>query len=122
MTLSYPPGTGGSELDNIPKECSTLVQGGEDFVTDGDAVDLGLGVKWQNVIGDPGLGGGEFGQGGNIAVSNGDGHGDAGVEENAEDVGVGVKYLNAVDGGLGFEKGGNFGRWWPGGRLLATVP
>jgi hypothetical protein len=29
-----------------------------------------------------------------------------------EDVGVGVEYLNAVDGGLGFEKGGDFGRWW----------
>jgi hypothetical protein len=69
-------------------------------------------VKWHNVIGDPGLGGEEFGQGGNVAVSNGDGHGDAGVGESVEDVGVGVKYLNAVDGGLGFEKGGDFGRWW----------
>jgi hypothetical protein len=69
-------------------------------------------VKWHNVIGDPRLGGGEFGQGGNVAISNGDGHGDAGVGESAKDVGVGVEYLYAVDGGLGFEKGGDFGRWW----------
>jgi hypothetical protein len=69
-------------------------------------------LKWQNVIGDPGLDGGEFGQGGNVAVSNGDSHEDAGVGESTEDVGVGVEDLNVVDGGLGFEKGGNFGRWW----------
>jgi hypothetical protein len=77
-----------------------------------NAVDLGLGVKWHNVIGNLGLGGGEFGQGGNVAISNGDDHGDAGVGESVEDVRVGVEYLNAADGGLGFEKGGDFGRWW----------
>jgi hypothetical protein len=69
-------------------------------------------VKWHNVIGDLGLGSGEFDQGGNIAISNSDGHKDADVGESAEDVSVGVKYLNSVDGGLGFEKGGDFGRWW----------
>jgi hypothetical protein len=51
-------------------------------------------------------------KGWNVAISDGDGHGDAGVGEGTEDVGVGVEYLDAIDGGLGFEKGGDFGRWW----------
>ena len=90
----------------------TLVRGGKDFITDCDVVDLGPGVKWQNVIGDPGQGGEEFGQGWNIAISDGDDHKDAGVGEGVEDVRVGIEYLHAVDGGLCFEKCGDFGRWW----------
>ncbi|KAE8022142.1 hypothetical protein FH972_007972 [Carpinus fangiana] len=120
MTMSYPCQNclelSGLELDNTPKEQKvhdqTLVRGGEGFITDGDAVDLGSGVKWQNVIGDLGQGGREFGQGWNVAVSDGDGHGGAGVGEGEEDVRVGIEYLNAVDGGLRFEKCGDFGRWW----------
>ena len=69
-------------------------------------------MKWKDIIGHPGLGGGEFGKSWNVAVSDGDGERDVGVGEGFEDVRVGVEDLHAVDGGLGFEEVGHLGRWW----------
>lgn len=86
-----------------------LVRRGEDFVPHGDSVDLGARIKRENVVGHPGLRRGELGDGGNIAVSDGNGDGDAGVGEGAEDVRVGVEDLDAVDGGFGLEERGDLG-------------
>ena len=69
-------------------------------------------MKWKDIIGHPGLGGGEFRKGWNVAVSDGDGERDVGVGEGFEDVRVGVEDLHAVDGGLGFEEVGHLGRRW----------
>jgi hypothetical protein len=63
-----------------------FTQLGSDFSTDGDAVYFGPGVTWQNVIGHPGLGGREFGEGGNVAISYGDSDGDASENEKKEKV------------------------------------
>ena len=77
-------------------------------MTDGDEIDFGLWVKCEDVIGYPGLGGGEFSYGWNVAVFDGDGDRDVGVGEGFEDVRV------SVDDGLA--------TWESGRRLLAAVP
>ncbi|KAI8017712.1 hypothetical protein LOK49_LG04G01422 [Camellia lanceoleosa] len=77
-----------------------FVGGGDDFVPDGDAVDFGGGVEGEDVVSHPGHGGGEFGDGGDVGVSDGDGDVDVGVGKGAEDVGVGIDDLDSVDGGL----------------------
>ena len=79
---------------------------GEDFVTDGDEIDFGLWVKCEDVIGYPGLGGGEFSYGWNVAVFDSDGDRDVGVGEGFEDVRAGVQDLD----GLGFDEVGNLGK------------
>ena len=84
---------------------------GEDFVTVGDEIDFGLWVKWEEVIGYSGLGGGEFSYGWNVTVFYGDGDGDVGVGEGVEDVRASVQDLDAVDDGLGFEEVGDLGKW-----------
>eukprot|EP00268_Persea_americana_P063624 TRINITY_DN8274_c0_g2_i1.p5 TRINITY_DN8274_c0_g2~~TRINITY_DN8274_c0_g2_i1.p5 ORF type:complete len:136 (-),score=43.11 TRINITY_DN8274_c0_g2_i1:127-534(-) len=87
-----------------------LVGGGDDFVADGDLGDLGGGEEGGDVGGDPGLGGGELGQGGDVAVGDGDGDGDVGVGEGGEDGGVGVEELDVGDGGVGFQEARDLGR------------
>ena len=77
-------------------------------MTDGDEIDFGLWVKCEDVIGYPGLGGGEFSYGWNVAVFDGDGDRGVGVGEGFEDVRV------SVDDGLA--------TWESGKRLLAAVP
>nr|POE89599.1 hypothetical protein CFP56_02318 [Quercus suber] len=77
---------------------------GEDFVTDGDEIYFGLWVKWEDVIGYPGLGSGEFSYSWNVAVFKANGDGDVGVGKGFEDVRVGVQGLDAVDDGLGSKK------------------
>ena len=69
---------------------------------------FGLWVKWEDVIGYAGLGGGGFSYGWNVAVVDGDGDRDVGVGEGFEDVRV------SVDDGLA--------TWESGKRLLAAVP
>lgn len=87
-----------------------LVRGSEDLIPDRDVVDQSGWVKGENIVGNPRLGGGELGEGGNVTVSDGDGECDAGAGEGTEDIGVGVKDLDAVDGGVGFEEGSDLGR------------
>lgn len=65
----------------------------------------------QDVVSDPGLGGGEFCEGRYVAVADRDGDGDVCVGEGAEEFGVGVEELDAVYGGLGFEEIGYLLRW-----------
>ena len=86
-----------------------LVGGGEDLVPDGDVVDESVRVKRENVIGNPGLSGGELGEGRNVAISDRDCESDASSGEGTENIRVGVKDLDAVDGGVGFEEGGDLG-------------
>ena len=86
-----------------------LVRRGEDFVAHGDSVDGRARVERQDVVGHPWLRRGERGKGRNVSVSDSDGYRDVGAGEGAEDVGVGVEDLDAVDGGLGLEKRGDFG-------------
>lgn len=87
-----------------------LVGGSEDLIPDCYVVDQSGGVKGENIVGNPRLGGGELGEGGNVTVSDGDGEGDAGAGEGTENIGVGVKDLDAVDGSAGFEESGDLGR------------
>ena len=84
---------------------------GEDFVTDSDEINFGLWVKWEDVIGYPGLGSEEFSYGEDITVYDSDGDRDVGVGKGFEDVRVSVQDLDAVDDGLGFEEVGDLGKW-----------
>ena len=87
-----------------------LVGSGENLIPDGDVVDPSVGVKRKNVNGDPRLSGGEFGEGWNVTVNDGNSEGDAGAGEGTKDIGIGVKDLDSIDGGLGFEEGSDLGR------------
>lgn len=61
-------------------------------------------MKRQDVIGNPGLGTGEFSEGRDVAVTDSNGNGNASVGESFKDVRIGVEYLDAVDVRFGFEE------------------
>lgn len=76
-----------------------VVTGGDDFVTDEDADDVGGGEVRLDVVGDPSLGEGEVCEVWDLVVGDGDGDGNTGVSEGLENLRIGVEEADAVDDG-----------------------
>lgn len=78
-----------------------MIGGGDDFVSDEDANDVGGWEVRFDVIRDPLLGGGEIGEMWDLIVGDGDSDGNTGVSEGLEDLMIGVEEADAVyDGGM----------------------
>lgn len=78
-----------------------VTSGGDNFVSDEDADDVGCWEVRLDVIGDPLVGEGEIGEVWDLVVGDGDGDGNTGVSEGSENLRICVEESNAVnDGGM----------------------